>query len=137
MQKDLQQKYVELQMLNQQIKQVHEQFMFLQQQLNELTNLELSVNNMKDSKKDAEMFSSLGPGIFLSSKLSNSTSVIVNIGAGILVEKSLPDALALIKSQTKNVQESLEAIKEQLNTAVNYSQKLESEMNELAKKEDK
>ena len=137
MQKDLQQKYVELQMLNQQIKQVHEQFMFLQQQLSELTNLEININEMNDIKKDSEIFSSLGPGIFVTSKLTNSASVLVNVGSGILVEKSLQEAIGLIKFQAKNVTESLEAIKEQLNTSISYSQKLENEMNVLAQKENK
>ena len=136
MKKEVQKKYVELQMLNQQIKQVHEQFIFLQQQLNELSNLEVSVSELKDIKKDSDMFSSVGSGIFVNSKLNNNQSVIVNIGAGILVEKSLKDALDLIRSQITSVNSSLGTIKEQLNNAVIYSEKLTNELNEVASKEE-
>lgn len=135
MQKELQKKYVELQLLNEQIKKIHEQFIFLQQQLSELTNLEVTVGETKNVKKDSEIFSSLGSGIFINSKITNTSSVLVNIGAGILVEKNLHDAISLIKAQAKNVNESIEAIKVELTKAVNYSQKLELELNEMAQKE--
>ena len=135
MNQELQKKYVELQLLNEQIKKIHEQFIFLQQQLNELSNLELTVTDMKEVKKDSEIFSPLGSGIFVNSKLTNTATVLVNIGAGILVEKNLQEAVNLINFQAKNVHESIESIKTELTKAVNYSQNLESEINEMAQKE--
>ena len=65
MNQELQKKYVELQILNEQIKKIHEQFIFLQQQLNELSNLELTVTDMNDIKKDSEIFSSIGSAILI------------------------------------------------------------------------
>ena len=135
MKQELQQKYAELQMLNQQIQQVHEQFMFLQQQLSELSSLEVSVNDLKNVKKGSEIFSSLGSGIFISSKLENNQKVVVNIGSGVLIEKDLEDAIKLIQSQINNVNSSLEAIKNQLNKAAMYSEKLTQELTELSLKE--
>jgi len=136
MNKDIQQKYVELQMLNQQIQQVHEQFTFLQQQLNELNTLEMSVTDLKDIKKGSEIFSSLGSGIFVNSKLENNQKVVVNIGSGVLIEKNIEDGVNLIKSQITNVNSSLEAVRNQLSKAAMYSEKLTQELNELSLKEE-
>ena len=122
--------------MKQEIQQVHEQFMFLQQQLSELTSLELSVNELKDVKNGSEIFSSLGSGIFISSKLENNQKVVVNIGSGVLIEKDLGDAVKLIQSQINNVNSSVEAVKNQLNKAAMYSEKLTQELNELSSKEE-
>lgn len=134
MQKEVQKKYVELQLLNQQIKSAQEQFILLQQQLNELMNLEVSIIELKDIKKNSEFFSSIGSGILVSSKLTDNEHVLVNVGAGILIEKNINEAVDLIKSQIKNVNVSLESIREQLNNAVMYSEKLTNEVNEMSLK---
>ena len=137
MKQEIQQKYIELQILNQQIKKIQEQFMLLQQQLAELTSLELSLAEMKDVKKDSEVFSSLGSGIFVNSKLSATENVLVNVGAGVLVTKTVDEAVNLVKTQINNINQSQETIKEELTKAVMYSEQLTQELNELASKEQK
>ncbi len=137
MKQEIQQKYIELQILNQQIKKVQEQFMFLQQQLAELINLETSLLDMKDTKKDSEIFSSLGSGIFVNSRLADPGNVLVNVGAGVLVTKTVDEAIKLIKVQIENVNKSQEAVKEELTKAAMYSEQLTEELNELASKEQK
>ena len=137
MKQEIQQKYIELQILNQQIKKIQEQFMLLQQQLAELTSLELSLAEMKDVKKDSEVFSSLGSGIFVNSKLSATENVLVNVGAGVLVTKTIDEAVNLVKTQINNINQSQETIKEELTKAVMYSEQLTQELNELASKEQK
>ena len=137
MKQEIQQKYIELQILNQQIKKIQEQFMILQQQLAELINLETALLETKDVKKDSEVFSSLGSGIFVNSKLTDPENVIVNVGAGVLVKKTLDEALHLVKTQITNINQSQEAVKEELTKAVTYSEQLSQELNELASKEQK
>lgn len=132
MKQEIQKKYVELQLLNQHIKQVQEQFVFLQQQLNELMNLEISISELKEIKDESEIFSSLGSGIFINSKILNKEKVLVNIGSGILVEKNLIDAVQLIKNQSNVVSTSIENIREQLTKAMMYSEELSNELNQLS-----
>lgn len=135
MNKEVQQKYIELQLLNQQIKKVQEQFLLFQQQLGELTSLETSLVEMRDIKKDVDMFSSLGSGIFVNSKIVDNENVLVNVGAGIIVKKSVSEAVNLVKSQIETISKSLESIKEQFVQASSYSQQLTEELNALAQKE--
>lgn len=137
MNQEIQQKYIELQILNQQIKKVQEQFMLFQQQLAELINLETSLLDMKDTKKDSEIFSSLGSGIFINSKLSDHENVLVNVGAGVLVTKTVDDAIKLVKTQIENVTQAQESVKEELTKAAMYSEQLTQELNELASQEQK
>ena len=137
MKQEIQQKYIELQILNQQIKKIQEQFLFLQQQLGELTSLENSLAEMKSIKKDSEMFSSLGSGIFVNSKLSNPEQVIVNVGAGLLVTKTVEEALKLVKTKIENVNTSAETIREELSKAASYSEKLSEDLNEMVAKDQK
>ncbi|MEK6936747.1 MAG: prefoldin subunit alpha [Nanoarchaeota archaeon] len=135
MKQEIQQKYIELQILNQQIKKVQEQFMLLQQQLAELTSLETSLIEMNDIKKDSEIFSSIGSGIFVNSKLADPGNVMVNVGAGILVTKTVEEAIKLVKVQVENVNKSQEAVKEELTKAATYSEQLTQELNELVEKD--
>ncbi len=137
MKEEIQQKYIELQILNQQIKKVQEQFMILQHQLGELTTLETSMIEMRDIKKDSEVFSSLGSGIFINSKLADPGNVIVNVGAGVLVTKTLDEAMHLVKTQITNINQSQEAVKEELTKAAMYSEQLTVELNELSSQEQK
>ena len=137
MKQEIQQKYIELQFLNQQIKKVQEQFMFFQQQLAELINLETSLLDMKNIKEDSELFSSLGSGIFVNSKLVDPKNVLVNVGASVLVTKTVEEAIKLIKTQIENVNKSQETIKEELTKAATFSGQLTQELNELASQEQK
>ena len=111
--------------------------MFLQQHLSELSSLEYSLAEMKTVKKDSEIFSSLGSGIFVNSKLSSQDKVIVNVGAGLLVTKTVEEALKLVKTQMENVNNSAENIKEELSKAVAYSEKLSEDLNEMVAKDQK
>jgi len=137
MKEEIQKKYLELQILNKQIKNVQEQFISLQQQLNELNNLEVSLTELKDVKNNKEIFSVLGSGVFVKSKLIDNENVLVNVGDGVLVKKKLNEALDLVKLQANNISGSIVIIKEELNKAILFNESLTNEINEMVKKENK
>ena len=137
MKEEIQKKYLELQILNKQIKNVQEQFISLQQQLNELNNLEESLTELKDVKNNKEIFSVLGSGVFVKSKLIDNENVLVNVGDGVLVKKKLNEALDLVKLQANNISGSIVIIKEELNKAILFNESLTNEINEMVKKENK
>src|SRR3989344_3559872 len=130
MKEEIQKKYLELQILNMQIKNVQEQFISLQQQLNELNNLEVSLTELKDVKNNKEIFSVLGSGVFVKSKLIDNENVLVNVGDGVLVKKKLNEALDLVKLQANNISGSIVIIKEELNKAILFNESLTNEINE-------
>ena len=137
MKEEIQKKYLELQILNKQIKNVQEQFISLQQQLNELNNLEVSLTELKDVKNNKEIFSVLGSGVFVKSKLIDNENVLVNVGDGVLVKKKLNEALDLVKLQANNISGSIVIIKEELKKAILFNESLTNEINEMVKKENK
>ena len=137
MNQEIQNKYVELQLLNQQIKQIQEQFLILQQQLTELINIETSLTELKDVKKNNEMFSPIGSGIFVSSTIKDNDLVIVNVGAGVLIEKTVDEAKKLVQSQMENINKSIEIAKEQFAKASTFSEELTAEIQAMMQNEKK
>ncbi|MBI2672472.1 prefoldin subunit alpha [Candidatus Woesearchaeota archaeon] len=135
MKEEIQKKYIELQLLNQQIKQIQEQYMLMQRQLNELAALQNNLMEIKDSNKEPEMFSSLGSGVYVASRLLDNKNVLVNVGNGVLVEKELSEAGNLIKTQMEELTKTMEKVREQLIKASVHNEELANEVNEMIQKE--
>jgi len=135
MKEEIQKKYIELQLLNQQIKQIQEQYMLMQRQINELAALENNLMELKNTSRESEMFSSLGSGVYVANKLADNGKVLVNVGNGVLVEKELSEAVILVKNQIGELGKAVENIREQLVKASMHNDELTNEVNEMVQKE--
>lgn len=102
--KELQHKF---QMFEQQIQLIQQQLQSVEQAIQEISLLSLGFDEIK---KDKEIMAPLGRGIFTKAKLI-SEDLIVDIGGGNYVKKSIEDTKELIQEQVKK----LEKVREELN----------------------
>ena len=96
---ELQQKYLELQMLDAQIREIENQLVAVENQVAELNNINRALDELPSSKVGCDLFVPLSQGIFVKAKLAENDSLLVNVGSGVAVKKSIPDAKQMIVEQ--------------------------------------
>jgi prefoldin alpha subunit len=99
-----QNKLLEMQMLNQQLQQLQQQLHSLDHQLESLEHLKSNLESLKD-QKDAKTYCSLNGGVFVESEIKESESVLLSVGANVLVKKKKEEALKLIDHQLNELKE--------------------------------
>src|SRR3989338_4487809 len=86
---ELEKKYTELQFISQQMKQIQNQLLLLNNQIQELTHLQQSMTEFKELKDGTEIKISIGSGIYADAILKSNNSLLVNVGAGVVVKKDI------------------------------------------------
>lgn len=136
MNKEIQQKYIELQFLNQQIKQTQNQIETLQQQLVELTAVNQNLDDFKNIKIGTETFIQINNGIFAKGTIKDNKGLIVNVGANIAVKKDIPSTKKLIGDQIEQIKMIQQQKLEELQGIVVRANLLEKEISRLIGKRD-
>ena len=96
---ELTQKYVEFQVLNQQIQQSQQQFQLLSKQIQELKSLSENTKEISKTKENSEMYTNLGVGVHLKSQIKDVKHLLVNVGAGIFVQKTPEETIKIVDKQ--------------------------------------
>ncbi|HII71560.1 TPA: prefoldin subunit alpha [Candidatus Woesearchaeota archaeon] len=102
-QQALQQKYMEYQMSEQQLKQFQEQLEKLDQQKNEAQAVGQALDDFNSSKDGDEVLVPISGGIFFKTKRTEDRNFLVNVGAGIVVEKDIDGVKALVDNQVSEI----------------------------------
>ena len=108
------------QMLEQQIVAIQQQLQAVEQTLLDMASLNLGLDEIK---KDKEILSPIGAGIFAKAKLI-SEELIVAIGEKNYIKKSIPETKNLIQEQImklEKIKESLEGEFEKINEEITRS----------------
>jgi len=98
-QKELQKMYLELQLLDEQMKQVQKQAIALDEQLIELNNTLQALDDFNKTEIGTNILVSLSPGIFTSAELKNNKELFVNVGNNIIVKKNVAETKELLKKR--------------------------------------
>jgi len=102
-QQELQQKYMQIQMLEQQMVQVNKQLQMIDKQVLELNNVGEALEEIKNTKPGTELLVPLSSGIFIKAALVESDSVQVNVGSDVVTSKTFDEAKTLITSQISEI----------------------------------
>lgn len=134
-QKELQTKYIELQLLDQQIRQIQQQLTAIDTQVLELERLEQSLKEVNNTKEGTEILVPLGSGTFVKADIKNNKEVLMNVGANTIVNKKIEDALDLINKQTEELKKIISQIELNLSQVTIRAQILQSELEDSLKLE--
>jgi len=130
--KELKRKYLEFQILIQQVNQIQEQINTINNNVLELKNLVDNLDYIKNIKKDKDVLIPVGSNIFLKGTLKKPEDIIIGIGSNILKEKTIPQSQETINEQIKE----LEKISFELDNNLKiYIKKLEDLENDITKSE--
>jgi prefoldin alpha subunit len=126
--KSLQKRFIEYQMLEQQIKQLQQQLEKLEAQTLEVSNVEQCIADMAKSKTGDEVLVPVSGGIFFKATVKESNMFLVNVGGNVVVEKSVDDTRGLILQQGKEIEKYKETVMMQLSKQLSELQDLEKEL---------
>jgi prefoldin alpha subunit len=66
-----------------------------------------SLDAMKNQNAVKESLIPLGSGVFADGTLKKSDKILLDVGAGVVLEKSIDDAMAFMKERSENVRKNL------------------------------
>jgi prefoldin alpha subunit len=125
-----QQKMMELQIMNQQGEQLKGQLDQMEEQMNNLQRLEESLSSLEKEKIGNSMFTPISSGVFMRTSLEDNKKVLISVGAGVVVEKSLVDAKEMMKEQEKKMELVLLQIRNEMNRFIESAANIEKELSE-------
>jgi len=104
--KNLQEKYMEFQLVQQQIEQLNKYMEELDSKLQEFSLTKYNIENMDKIKPNTESFVSHAPGIFAEAELKENKKFVINVGANVMVEKTIPQISELLDKQIKEISQA-------------------------------
>ena len=94
---DMKQKYMQFQLINQQLEQVSQHLEMLNQQNAELEISIGAVGELGKAKVNDEVLAPIANGIFFKSELKDNKKLVVNVGSNITTEKTIDEVVNSIE----------------------------------------
>ena len=110
-----------------QLNHLEMQLQISQAALNDYNKAKLTLENLSNSKKEDDVLIPIGGGTFIKANLGEKDTILTDIGAGIVTEKPLKDALAKVEERIKVMEENRDKL-------INLAQKIQTEAQELSQK---
>ncbi len=130
----LQEKYVEFQLLQAQIRDVQQQKDVLSRKTLELKRALESLGDIDWLDEGKKVFSQIGAGIHILTRLDNKQQVLVNVGAHIFVSKTITEAREFLERHIQELDSVLKNINFALEKAARRLHILQHEIVSLSKK---
>jgi len=121
-------KIIELNLLDSKIKELDQNLAILEKQISELQACQLSLDELKNTKKDSEMLAPIIPGIFAKTKPLNNSELLVDIGAKTLVKKNIDETKKIIQKKIDQSTDVHEKLIAEINLIAQNMNKLEKEI---------
>ena len=132
--KKAQEMYMEFQMIDQHIKQLQKQLEMITTQLIELTATTNSLDEFKKISAGSNIFVPLSSGIFAAASIKDTSELLVNVGANVVVKKDIASAKKLIQNQIEELnkiqKQIINDLEKMTNNAAQLEMKLQSIMSE-------
>ena len=118
-----------------------EEAQVLQQQLGNLqlnyASVELAIQtlgNIAKLSKGDQMLLPVGSGAYIKSKVEDNEVALVDVGAGVVVEKSIPDAVKFLETRINDMDSTREKLQKNFVEVSNRLKSLEESANKLMQK---
>jgi prefoldin alpha subunit len=111
----------------QQLESIDMQLQYLQTTLTDYQRAKMTVGQLHDTDENSELLIPVGAGTFVNASLKNTSNVLIGVGAGIVLEKTVDEAVMKLDERMKRIQENLEKM-------LSLGQKIQSDAEELSHK---
>ena len=120
--------YSQLQMYESQINQISQELQMLDARKQEVDKLVESIDELKNSKKDSDSYSPIGPGVFVKSQIKDTKHLLMNVSTGIIVKKDIESSKKILEEQSKNLGEAQTKLNNALQLYYSQAQSIQSEL---------
>jgi prefoldin alpha subunit len=104
---------VEMQYLEQSADTLQQRLQMLNAAITDLSYANMTVEGLEKEKENAEMLVPIGGSSYVKMKLASADKVVLGIGSGVSVEKTLPEAKAMLKERLDELEKSADAAQQQ------------------------
>jgi len=137
MQRELQRKYVQMQLLKQQLNALLEEKLLVDEKVSEIVTTIDALQNLGKVKKGDEIWSGLGSGSFMRSDVKDIDRVLISVGAGILIKEERSRAIDILQSRLNELNKIDRDLIAEINKFSDQINKLEPEIQRLTEEESK
>lgn len=130
----LQEKFIQMEYLKGQAEQVQQQAMMLANSIGELQAARAAIKSIREVGEGSEIMVPLGAGAYITAILKKNDEVLMNLGADVLADKRVEDALVMVESQIAKLEEAHERMAAGLSEINQGLQTLAPEVQSLTKK---
>ena len=134
-QEKMQEIYMELQMVNQHLKQLHSQQEMIGQQTMEIQGAIQGLDEFSKTSDGSEILLPLSSGIFIKAKVANTKKLLMNVGAGVCVSKDLAGAKGIMARQLEDSKTLSDKIDFQLQRFAKKAQILQHQLQAMLPRE--
>jgi len=104
---------VEMRYLEQTAETLQQRIGMVNAAITDLTYASLTLEGMEKEKENAELLVPIGGNSYVKAKISDTNKIIVGLGAGVSVEKTLVDAKATLKERLDELEKTMNAAQQQ------------------------
>ncbi|MEM4282753.1 MAG: prefoldin subunit alpha [Candidatus Woesearchaeota archaeon] len=126
--------YLELQLIDRQLRQLQAQMQALEAQALELDTVSSQLDDFGRLEIGSELFVQIAPGIFAKAELKENKELLVNVGGGAAVKESIPETKALLAAQVAEIRKVQQELGQQIEKLTTEARKLEESIQKLISK---
>ena len=105
--KQIEDKYMQLQLLQQQVEQITEYVEQLRVQDRELDISLEALTELQKTTVNTEILAPIANGIFFKAELKDNQKLTINVGSEVAVEKTIPEVIRLLEEQKEKITEHI------------------------------
>ncbi|MBI2657428.1 prefoldin subunit alpha [Candidatus Woesearchaeota archaeon] len=133
--KQAQEMYMEFQALDQHIKQLQKQLEMVTHQLMELHSTSSGLEEFNKIGQGKEILVPLSSGIFAKASIKETSELLVNVGANIVVKKDVASAKKLIQGQMEEIKKIQKQMVDELEKMTSHAAGIEARLQQLVSQE--
>lgn len=130
-QQALEQKYMEFQMVMQQLERVREQLHKTDERIAEVGFVIESLKNFSTVEVGSEILIPVSNGVFAKAKITDTSKLLVNVGADTVTEKTVTDSLDMLAQQKQRIEEFRMRLSDVVQRLYEKSEELKSELQHM------
>jgi prefoldin alpha subunit len=112
------------------LKSIELQIQYMQAAISDFHKAKLTIEQIKNAKSNSEILIPIGGGNFLNGVLTENSKILVDIGAGLVSEKTGEGAINKIEERIKKLHDNYEKL-------LSIAQQIENDTSELSQKTQK
>jgi prefoldin alpha subunit len=104
---------VEMRFLEQTAETLQQRISMMNAAMTDLNYANMSLDGIEQEKENAELLVPIGGSSYIKVKLANPDKVVVGMGAGVSVEKTLPEAKEIVKERLGELEKTMRSAQQQ------------------------
>jgi prefoldin alpha subunit len=104
---------LEMRFLEQTAESLEQRISMVNAAMTDLTYANMALESIEKEKENAELLVPIGGSSYIKVKLSSPDKVIVGMGANVSIEKTLPEAKAIVKERLEELEKTMRSAQQQ------------------------